>query len=176
MPFTDTIPIMTALKARMSALKWTPPVDGAIEEPLFDRVEFYNTPDILQGFAELRIFKKRICLIIPSNDNYENERSGPSLITRLERTIILLISDRDFGNRQHASTGDKNNPSVLEMNRLVINDVIGKNLGFLGCLVQPKSAGEVTITGQARDDSAGRLAWSIELGVLAGELITSTRK
>jgi hypothetical protein len=43
---------------------------------LFERVEIYENADLVKAIGDLKISRDRICVIIPSADEYANELCG----------------------------------------------------------------------------------------------------
>lgn len=166
MAFIDTITILGKLKTRLAALELVPGT------PLFDKVEYYSSTDLLKALEELRLFKNRICLIVPGDDDFGNEVSGRTMTTEVARHIHILMADRDYGRRQSAATGDANTPGVVKIKDQVVDDLVGKNLDSRFCLVKPVESGPVLIQGPRREDAAGREAWTLELAIDCGQVLT----
>ncbi|MCD6050545.1 MAG: hypothetical protein K0Q55_1948 [Verrucomicrobia bacterium] len=166
MPFIDTLTVLAKLKTRLVALEIEPGT------PLFDKVEYYSSTDLLKALQELRVFKNRVCLIVPGDDDFFNEVSGRSLTTVVERHVFLLLADRDYGRRQAAATGDENTPGVIAMKDHVVADLTGKNLDSRMVLVKPVNGTPLLIQGPKREEAAGREAWNLELAVECGQMLT----
>jgi hypothetical protein len=166
MPFTDTLTILEKLKTRLAALELEPGT------PLFDKVEYYSSTDLLRALAELRVFKNRVCFIVPGDDDFFNEVSGRSLNTVVERHVFLLLADRDYGRRQSAATGDENTPGVVAMKDRVVSELTGRNLDLRQVLVKPVNGTPLLIQGPKREEAAGREAWNLELVVECGQVLT----
>ncbi len=166
MPFIDTLTILAKLKTRLAALELT------AGTPLFDKVEYYSSTDLLRALAELRVFKNRVCFIVPGDDDFLNEVSGRSMSTVVERHVFLLLADRDYGRRQSAATGDDNTTGVVAMKDRVANELTGKNLDSRQVLVRPVNGTPLLIQGPKREEAAGREAWNLELVVECGQLLT----
>lgn len=166
MPFIDTLTILAKLKTRLVALESEPGT------PLFDKVEYYSSTDLLRALAELRVFKNRVCFIVPGDDDFLNEVSGRSLNTVVERHVFLLLADRDYGRRQSAATGDDSTTGVVAMKDRVANELTGKNLDTRQVLVRPVNGTPLLIQGPKREEAAGREAWNLELVVECGQLLT----
>ncbi len=166
MPFTDTLTVLAKLKTRLAALELT------AGTPLFDKVEYYSSTDLLKALQELRVFKNRVCLIVPGDDDFMNEVSGRTLNTVVERHVFLLLADRDYGRRQAAATGDENTQGVIAMKDKVVSDLTGKNLDSRQVLVKPVNGTPLLIQGPKREEAAGREAWNLELVVECGQVLT----
>ncbi|HEY1170234.1 MAG TPA: hypothetical protein VGH19_02585 [Verrucomicrobiae bacterium] len=166
MSFIDTLAVLAKLKTRLAALELE------AGTPLFDKVEYYSSTDLLKALQELRLFKNRVCLIVPGDDDFVNDVSGRSLNTVLERHVFLLLADRDYGRRQSAATGDENTPGVIAMKDRVVSELTGKNLDSRQVLVKPVNGTPLLIQGPKREEAAGREAWNIELVVECGQMLT----
>lgn len=166
MDFVSTSEILTALKAKIVALQLTD------MSAAFEKVAVYSKPNLAQALQDLLIFEDRVCLIIPDGDDYQNEDSGRILISKCTRRVVLLLADRDYGDRQAASTGDGDNPGVIELDRLVVNSLIGDNLGLARVRVKCDVSEPFTISAKERDQLSGREAWHLDLAVEAGVLKT----
>lgn len=178
MSFISTLAIMQAMKTFLAAL---PLVDGAPDVKLFDKVEFYSMPNLVKGLEELRLFKKRICLIIPSGDDFENELQGGDLHCEATYDFELLIADRNYGKRQDAATGDdvgpNTNPGVVAMKDIVVEKLFGQSLGFLPrrLNLRPVGGQALLLTAKERDDASGREAWQMTWSADAGDRVAKTR-
>ncbi len=172
MNFLQTIDLMAALKAALEAIELAPGVK------LFDRVDYFSSPNLLNAFDELRIFKRRVCLIVPSADDYTNRVEGASLTTNTTREFILLLADRDYGVRQRAQIGDSDDPiekpGVLRMKDKLEAELLGSDLGNSPRLValRPTEGQAFVLQGKDRDEAAGREGWQMTWIADAGDAIT----
>src|SRR5688572_21331605 len=107
--FIPTLELLDKVKTLLAALETAPGVK------LFDKVEFFAHADIVAALEDLRIFKQKVCLIVPSGDSYENAEAGTDLRSEVQREFVLLFADRDYGKRQDASTGDATRKGVIYM-------------------------------------------------------------
>lgn len=156
--------ILTALKTALSAVTLPSSSDAA-----FDRVEYFSQPNLMTALQELRIFKKRVCLIVPDGDQYEHEYQGKVLVSRVVRRVILLLADQDYAVRQSAETGSSGTYGVISLDQRVIAALIGQNLGLgPSVLVRPTFSQPVLIAGNERDTLSGREAWHIDLDIDCG--------
>lgn len=180
MAITPTKSITDALKARLELIQW----DGSdlFPEVSGERaVRAYSHPNIAAALEELLIFEDRVCLIVPGRDEYQNEENGRELVTRCARTFFILLADRDYGDRLAAHLGDSDTPGVIEMNRLVVENLLGTDLGIRGVKVMPESGEAMTVTREgtaarvSEDELAGREAWALTLRIDCGEEVTQTR-
>ncbi len=167
---TSTLDILNALKTKLTALQITSGVAA------FDRVEFFSQPNLIVALQELRIFKKRVCLIVPDGDQYEHEHAGRVLVSKTVKRVILLLADQGYGKRQSAETGDSDTYGVIALDKAVIDLLIGQNLGFgPSVLVRPTFSQPVLIEGETRDQLSGREAWHIDLDIDCGPRKTTNQ-
>lgn len=177
MAFTSISNLLPALKERLAALQWRR--DGQPDQNLFETVEFCSHTDLVRALEQLHLNKNRVALIVPQDDDYlpanVEEVQGRALELRVERQVFILMSDRDMGRRQDASTGDESKPGVLLMNELVVNDLMGSTLGIRGVRAKPRHGGPFTLQDKARKEQPGREAWNLELLIESGEAVTVVR-
>lgn len=179
MAFKPTITVLNVLKARLEALQWTPPGEGAEPEPAFERVELFDMSDLEAALRELLVFKGRCCFIILDSERFDNSTEGQKLLSRQVRTVVLMIADRNYAKRQKAMVGDSSTPGVLVLKDLVLNgeanapekSVLGlmkSGAENLGVVAVPVSGSFVGLRDEGRDNLPGRLAWSIDLELRGG--------
>ncbi|HWD20513.1 MAG TPA: hypothetical protein VHB20_14670 [Verrucomicrobiae bacterium] len=178
--FLPTIAIMTAVQTWMKAAVLTPASAPNPAVNLVEDCQFYSSPDLVRAFQELKSFKNRICLIIPSYDHYQETREGNSLKIHCVRQFTLLLCDRDVGNRQKASTGDPADPAhpgVLAMKDYVENNLIALNFDFLPALLvlHPLEGQPFKLVDKDRTDLAGRLGWLMTWQADAGDRVFTIR-
>lgn len=168
--FIPTLELLAKVKTRLAALTSAP---GVL---LFDKVEFYAHINIVSALEDLRIFKQRVCLIVPSGDSYESENAGTDLRTVAYRDFVLLFADRDYGRRQDASSGDAQRVGVVGITNIIESDLLGANLDYAPRLIHlhPVEGSPVLLTSQDKDRLNGREAWTMTWRYCAGK--TSTRE
>ena len=171
--FIPTIDIMAALKTFLAAIVLTPAEGETPEVKLFDKVEFYTMPNLVKALEDLRIFKQRVCLIVPSGDEFDNEVEGRQLTSDADYEFVLLMADRDYGRRQDASTGDDKRPGVIRIKDIVIKELLGENLGFAPRRLnfRPIDGGPVLLSEKQREEASGREAWQITWQCDAGTCV-----
>lgn len=167
MAFTPTITVLTALKAKLEALEWTPAAGPA--EPAFQKVALFDVDDLSTALKDLLVFKDRACFILLDADRCDNELVGTKILSRQTRTVALLITDRDYGKRADALVGDATRPGVLALKDLILdpaNEIIGDLV--TGVAVLPGTGSPMRITGEQRDNLTGRLAYELDLELRGG--------
>lgn len=191
--FVEWITIANALAAALGALytDGSTPVPSPTPSPwpakVFDVVKVFRSPDIRAALQELLLFSQKACIIAPGSDTYRNTKDGLKMTTDLNQQFHLLLTDRVFGSqamRMEAIIGNPSNLTtsqsgqggtalgVLEMNRLVRNNLIGSGLGIPQCVVAFE-LGELLIpTEEDRQQIAGRECWHIELSIDSGRRVT----
>ncbi len=177
MAFTSILTLLPALKTRIAALQWHRQDQPDVS--LFETVEYCSHTNLVAALEQLHLNKNRIALIVPQDDDYlpanQDEVQGRALELRVERLVFILMSDRDMGRRQDASTGDESKPGVLLMKELVVNDLMGQTLGVPGVRVKPRHGSPLILQDKARKDQPGREAWNLELLIESGEAVTTVR-
>jgi len=177
--YLGTVDIMQAMQDFLIGLVLVPQAGDTPAVPLFENVQFYSSPDLVKAFQELRSFQNRVCLIIPSGEEYTDERQGNSLTVHCTRILELLICDRDQGKRQQASTGsgDPAHPGVLVMKDLLENQLIAQNFSFAPRLLRtrPQSGQPFKLVDKDRANLPGRLGWQMTWHVDAGDRVFTCR-
>jgi hypothetical protein len=169
MSFTPTLTVLNALKTAITAIEWTP--EGGEAEPAFQKVELFDVDDLKTALKELLVFKDRACFIIIDEERCTSEVIGMKMQSRQSRTIALIITDRDYGKRAEALTGDATRPGVLALKDLILdpeNEVIGGLLD--GMVVMPGFGAPIRIMDEERDNMTGRLAYELDLEIRGGFL------
>lgn len=152
--FISTLDLLNKLKAFLVAMELTP---GVL---LFERVEIYENADLVKAIADLKISKNRICVIVPSADEYENGFAGEEVRTEAKREFIFMLADRVAGNTQAGLVGNDTKPGVAKMKGLVEEALTGNNLGCMPVRIRlhALSGGPVTL---ASEDKANRSCWQM---------------
>jgi hypothetical protein len=178
--FLSHAAIMTAIQTWMKAQVLVPSTPSTPAVNLFDDVQFYSQPNLLLAMQELKTFKNRICLIVPTFDEYQYQMSGASVEVHVEREFIFLFCDKDVGFRQKASTGDPNDPAhpgVLALAEYLENNLICQNFNFLPVLLRlrPVNGEAFIMQDKTRADLAGRLGWKMLWRAGAADQVFSVR-
>jgi hypothetical protein len=165
--FISTLELLGRVKARLVAM------EASAGVPLFDKVEFYAQPNIVKALEELRLFKQKICLIVPSGDDYESEFAGVDVRSEVTREFVLLFSDRDYGKRQDASTGDEKRVGVIAMKDAIEENLLGQNLDYNPRMIRlrPMTGEAVLLSDKDKDRLTGREAWSMTWQASGGRKI-----
>jgi hypothetical protein len=177
--FLSTLDLMAAMKTFIASIDLSPAIPAEPpDEPtpavkLFDAVHPYATPNLLQALEDLLEFDDRVCLIIPSGDDFSERRNGRLIEISCVREFELLIADRDYGDRQAAATGSDDAPGVIRMKDLLVEKMLGEDLGFAPRLARsrPAAGQPLLLQGKERDALAGRNAWQMTWRLDAGEMI-----
>jgi hypothetical protein len=167
--FIGTVTLMAALKTLIAALESAPGVK------MFERVDYFATPNLVEALQQLKIAKSRICLIVPSANNYDTKIAGREVQTETIREFILLLADRDFGKRQNALTGGTNSPGVVAMNDLLEDRLLGQNLNQapIPIKLRPSTSEVFQLLGNDEDQTTGRIAWQMTWQCSAGRKIVT---
>lgn len=154
--------LMTALKSKLEGLEISAGV------PAFESVTPYKEANLIKALQDLRVYRSRVCLIIPAGSDYQSQILGRVMVTQCLRSVILLISDRDFAQPNAAALGDANTRGVLALSEVVIDQLTGNSLGLDGVRIRPIGEDPVVITEKERPQAPGRADWQIELEISAG--------
>ena len=174
MAFCSTIAALEALKTKLEALQWTPPVEGGVAAAAFERVEIFDISELETALTELRVFKGRVCFIILDTETFTTEGGPTKLIVRQTRQVAILIADRDYGARQRALVGSAASPGVLGLKDLVLNgEADAPQKSILGSLVDgvacvPTNGTVMELRGEQRDDLAGRVVCEQDVELRGG--------
>jgi hypothetical protein len=165
--FIPTLELLGKVKTLLAALETAPGTK------LFEKVEYYSAADLVSALEELRIFKQRVCVIVPSANQYESEMSGTENHLKCWREFVLIFSDRDYGRRQDASTGDAERVGVVAMNDFIEENLAGQNLGYKPRLLNmhPLDGEAVALTKAQKEILSGRSVWSMTWRACAGRKI-----
>lgn len=170
MSFIAALTILEALKTRLESL------ESATDVALFEKVRYYHSPDLEGALIDLRLYASRVCLIVPGGDNYRNNQQGRHLQTIITREVRLVIADRDFGNEQHAQTGDANTLGVIAMNEIVVNSIHGDNLELVGTRIKCRDSIPYQFKEVGQENLPGRQVWQLNLDIEAGEDVSAVSK
>ncbi|HMJ91682.1 MAG TPA: hypothetical protein VK530_17805 [Candidatus Acidoferrum sp.] len=162
--FVPTLTILAALKTACEALELS------IGVRLFDRVDYFHSPDLLQALKQLHSFKKRACFLVPSGDDFTNAKAGRDLRSDCTREFIMLLTDQSVSGATAATVGDSKNPGVVLIKDLVIESLLGANLALQPVLVRlrPIDGAPVIISLEDQPKAPGRQAWQITWHADAG--------
>jgi hypothetical protein len=170
MAFIPTLTILAALKARLESLV------SSGSTALFEKVAYYHTPNLGAALMDLRIFKTRVCLIVPGGDTYRHNQQGRHLQTIITREVHLCMADRDFGNEQSAQTGSATHLGVIAMNEIVVNSIHGDNLELVGTRFKCRDSIPFQFRDVGQAELPGRQVWQLNLDIEAGELVTAVSR
>jgi hypothetical protein len=130
---TTTV-IVQELQQRVAALTmvWPPAVGGAAV-PAFDRVDVFDSENLVEAFRFLLVSEQRVCLIVPLDEDLEAKAVGLKLIVTRKRPIALLVTDRVLGDRRAAVFGSQAadaaaTPGALNLAEMVLPAVTGRLL------------------------------------------------
>jgi hypothetical protein len=154
-----TVNTLNAIKSSIAGILWG-------SEAAFSKIEFYDAEDLGSAFEELRIYGDRICLIIPSGDDWESEELNGALISKPKRQFLLLISDRNPAGRMKGLTGDGTRPGVLTLKDLTVIGLSG--LLTIGNTSLKCAPGRGDIMELAWKEDARRICWAQEFELTGG--------
>jgi len=153
MSYVATLTILNGIKTKLEALLY----DGG-PDLLFEQIALYDVIDLERAFEDLTFYKKRVCLIVPAEDQYENSRDGMMLTSQRTSRVMVLMADRDDRMGQEAVFGGTNNPGTIAMKDQVIEAIAGESLDTIGVVLQPLGGEDFEI-GLEESDSPARKGW-----------------
>lgn len=156
---------LDALVDIIQQLEWESP-NGT--QSAFGRVELFDDLDLGSAFKRLLLAESRICLVIYSTDQFENQRADRQVLIRRKQQVYLIFTDRVIGKRTDALLGTAGNPGLLALRDLILPAVAGL------LLPQPKGIVCLPVNGsllQVEDTdkkSPGRMAYLLEIELQGG--------
>jgi hypothetical protein len=165
--FASITAIANAIKTQLTAIQ-LPDKSG----PLFQRVELFDSENLLEAFQLLLISEQRLALIVPLDAHWETESSQRKLLTRRSLPVDILVSDRVLGNRTAALYGDDNNLGAFALAALAVPSVSGQLLpNPSGVVSYPVNESVLIVKNKAdKQNLPGRAAIAIELECKGGWL------
>lgn len=157
--FTTTASILKALKTELESL---PFVDSS--ERLFQAVEIYDAPDLLEAIQDLHLYDDRVCLVVASDEqaqslSQDDSSSRYEIIERIQR-INLVMADRAFSDGTAGLIGDEtkeNSLGVIGLKDRTIELITGKNLNLSYVSLIPDGGGPHNSWDEKRNSE--RKAW-----------------
>ena len=178
MAFTNTLTVLNALKAKLEALQWTP--QGGPAEAAFKRVDLFDISEIETAIEELFVFKDRVCFVVLDSEHFDNEAAtSTKVISKMTRSVALLIADRNYGKRQKALIGTDASPGVLGLKDIVLNgDDSGPDSSVIGLLkngntdlrvfCRPVNGVFIRLQDKKRENLAGRIVYEQDIEIRGG--------
>lgn len=160
-------PVTEAIQAKLAGLLWG---DAAPGVPAFDLVEVYDQPDLMEALKERLLLKNRVCLVIPDRTRISNELKGTQLHGELIRDFLLIVLDKNAGDRQSANSGGDRNPGSWLLRDLVIESMHGALCGTEGVYCTLDEAEPIRFRDKARTELSGRGAEMVLLSAHCGTL------
>lgn len=167
MSFLKTTALFALVKGLLTAL------ETESEEPLFERIEFYDSQKMAEALRALTIFKTRVGILVPAGDTYSNALNGQVLTSSRTTQFHLLIGDRDYSTKPGAFFGTDKNVGVLDMKDIVVEALTGAKVGP-GMVLAPIGGGALTLPDKQAKDSPGRETWVQSFEVLTGRMRVAT--
>jgi hypothetical protein len=166
-----TSAIVTALSTQITALQVTAPfTPGAA----FDRVELFDSEDLIAAFQYLLITQQRVCVIVPLTERHEALAQNMKLIVKRSLPVALLISDRVIGNRKTALWGDQKTPGAMGLMELVLPAVTGQLLANPSGVVSAPVSTSVMSVKDTNQKLPNRITVVLELNCRGGRLEAAT--
>jgi hypothetical protein len=158
--------ILDGLKAAVLGLQVGDPAAAAFTS---DGVKYFTRESLSAAMEELLVFEDRACFLVPGGTDYRNERAGAVLKTRKSEEMVLLVTDRVYGDRQASAEGNEDTMGVWALADALEDLLTGHRLGLEGVLVEVAAGEPFTLASEEREDLAGRECWALTVKVSAGE-------
>jgi len=138
--------------------------------PAFERVELFDSEQIVEAFRYLIITEQRVCVIVPMDEQFETITEKQKLLSRRMLQVMLLISDRVHGSRKAALWGDDVTPGALNLMELVLPAITGLVLPNPdGVIAEPVSSSVLSV-GDTEKDLPSRVTVGLEFHCRGGYL------
>lgn len=175
MSFIKTVPLLQAVKARLEAMT----VADGDPTLLFDDVELYHTPEMGSAIKRLILSTSKICLIVPSGDDYESTGAADYVHTTATLEFDLLFADRVYSTTKNTAAifGGASNVGVVPMKDRVLELLHGAAVGLTGVVLTPLAGSFVTVKDDQDPklkDTPGRESYIATWTTWAGEQSAST--
>lgn len=164
-----TGPVLSGLLTALRALTYDQ--DG-VAQPAFEAVEAYDMTDLADAMNRLVAQRDRVCLVIYDGTSFDNRVSGTTLHTSSIRQFVLVVADRNFGDRMIALVGSDSAPGAYLLADRVVEEFRGAIPGIDGCRWEPTETEPMSIEGKVRDELVGRGAMLVTLRCIGGEAMS----
>lgn len=170
MAYIDTLTLLAGVKAALEALTIDKAGHPLLGQPLFEKVEYFDTPETGTAMRQLLLTEGRVCFLVPSGDDYENVITGGVLISSCGQEFDLIFADRAWVEGNDAVFGGGDNVGVIPMKDQVRRGLVGQNLGIDGVALVPLSGSFLTIKdAEAAKDTPGRESYLMTWTTWSGE-------
>ncbi len=167
--FIRTSALLDALKERIAALEYTAGV------PLFEKVEPYPSSDLLKAIADLRAYNSRVCVIVPSADEFTTEIQGSELKVKGTREFVLLMTDQEYTSGKGALVGTDKVIGLINIKDSLEEQMTAQNLNFNPRLIRLVPLGGSSIQSIKPGEARGRIAWQMSWRAEAGDRLFTVR-
>lgn len=166
-----TLAVLQGVQRTLSAL--TLPGPYTAMGKTFQDVRIYAHRNLGQALQELLVVEDRVALVVPTDFSHDNKTDGRNLLSRRTLEFVVLIADRVIGGgANEAALGGQDNPGMILLTELVINALIGLDLGLASVVIQPMRGQPLMLGGQQEgsDQMFAREAWAQTFSIPAGEM------
>ncbi len=175
MSFLKTVPLLQAIQTFLASL--TAADDDATL--LFEEVVLFHTPEMGSAIKRLILSQSRICVIVPSGDDYQSTVTAGYVHTTAELELELIFADRVYSTVKNldALFGGDRNIGVVPMKDRVVELLSGADIGIPGAVLAPLTGSFVTVKDDQDPklkDTPGRESYMSSWSTYAGEQSAST--
>lgn len=161
--FASTTAIASAMKAQLQTVKL--PDNTAA----FQRVELFDSENLVEAFAMLLMSEQRIAIVVPLTARWEAESQQRKLLSRRVQPIAVLVSDRVIGTRQVALYGNDKNQGAFALAALAVPFLTGQLLpNPAGVISLPTSESVLNLKREDKQNLPGRSAVVLEFDCKGG--------
>lgn len=171
--YLDTQSLLRGVERALNALplRAVPGFEARPEaERAFNEVRLYAHESLEAAIRDLHTFEDRLCFVIPAGISFANDAAGRQVKSRPTAEFVLLLADRDFGDRAAAAVGSPETPGVIALGDLVIRELIGADLGLPYVCLLPGDGQPFTLGAREQADLPGREVWAQQFSTPVGEL------
>jgi hypothetical protein len=169
MSFIPTVDILAALKVAIVALQLPAQYSSVSDYPkAFTAVEIYAREDLTKAFDDLYLQDDRACFIVPGGDDHQNVIEGRIGKSHRSTEVHLLLSDRDYNRAQSELVGGAEAPGVITLKDLIVNSLMGANLGLRGVFLLPTNGTLMVLSDKEQENAPGRAGWAQSFTTSAG--------
>ena len=166
--FASTAAIAAALQAQLKLVQ-APGLNGGPAAAAFQRVELFDSENLVAAFMTLLISEQCIAIVVPLAAHWENECSQRKVLSRRVQPVAILISDRVLGTRTQALYGSASNQGAYNLSALAVPFVTGQLIANpAGVIAVPTSESVLVLKSQEREDLPGRAAVALEIDCKGG--------
>lgn len=116
------------------------------EEKVFERVELFDSENLVEAFRYLLVTEQRVAVVVPLDEEFESVINGLKLVMKRRLPVAVLVSDRVLGDRKAAIWGNDDTPGAMGLAEKVLPAVTGLLLpNPMGVVAEPRRVSILSI-------------------------------